>query len=113
MPSAPNCPRQESSSKLPKTEFAGNGSDCGSTPSISTIHKNVARAASGKTDVSAGDQCHWLFNAGFPQKLGCFFRRSRIDIETSTPFETRRFGQLGHELNVPMIVIVTGILHRR
>ncbi len=53
-----------------------------------------------------------VFYTGFPQELRGFFRRSRIDVEPRAPFESRRLGQLRHELDVPMIMIIGRVLHR-
>ena len=50
--------------------------------------------------------CCRFLNRGFAQELGRFFRRSGIDIETGAPFESGGLGQLGHKLDVPMVVVV-------
>ena len=54
-----------------------------------------------------------LFHTGFPQELGCFLGRSRIDIETGAPFEAGGFRQFRHELHVPVVVVIGRILHGR
>jgi hypothetical protein len=55
---------------------------------------------------------HWrcLFHIGFAEKLRRLFRRRGIDIEPRAPLESGRLGQFGHELDVPMVVIVGRIL---
>src|SRR5579864_5595495 len=40
----------------------------------------------------------------FPQKLRRFLGRRGIDIKTRAPFEPRDLGQLGHDLDVPVII---------
>src|ERR1700722_8159168 len=56
---------------------------------------------------------HGVFHMSLAQKLCRLFRWRGIDPETSSPFESRRLGQLGHELDVPVVVIVSRILRRR
>src|SRR5439155_1612474 len=55
----------------------------------------------------------WLFYAGLTQETSSFFGRGRIDVETGAPLKSCRLGQLGHELNVPVIVIIGRILDWR
>jgi len=66
----------------------------------------------GRTSLAV-DHSHRLFYAGLAQKLRGFLGRRGVNIETGTPFKASSFGQLGHELDVPMVVIIAGILHRR
>ena len=54
-----------------------------------------------------------FLHIGLAQKLRRFFWRRGIDIEPGSPLESRRLGELRHELDVPVIVVVSRILHRR
>src|SRR5579864_1400747 len=54
-----------------------------------------------------------LFDSRFAQEFCGFFWRSRVDVEAGAPLESRCLGQLGHEFDVPMVMIVCGILHGR
>ena len=49
-----------------------------------------------------------IFDAGLAQELCCFFGRRGIDVEAGAPFEACRLGQLGHEFDVPVVVLVAG-----
>src|SRR5579863_7110684 len=52
-------------------------------------------------------------NLRFTQKSCRLFRRSRVDVEPRTPLESRDFGQLGNDLDVPVIVVVDLFADRR
>src|SRR5499427_8124458 len=47
------------------------------------------------------------------QKLRCLLRRCGIDVKPRPPLESGGLGQLWHEFDVPVIVVVGRILHRR
>src|SRR6202521_605965 len=53
------------------------------------------------------------FPARLAQKLRGLFGRCGVDIETGSPFKSRRLGQFGHEFNVPVVILVGWILRRR
>src|ERR1019366_5377546 len=54
-----------------------------------------------------------LPQARFPQKPRGFLRRRRIDVKPRPPFESRHLGQLGHDLQVPVVVRQRRFLHGR
>src|SRR5438876_1275381 len=54
---------------------------------------------------------HWLLHTRFPEKFRRFLWRRGIDVETRSPFESRRLCQLRHEFDVPVVMIVRRILH--
>src|SRR6266481_8520940 len=54
-----------------------------------------------------------IFHARLTQKLRSLLGWRGIDVETGSPFKSRRLGQFGHEFNVPVVILVGRILRRR
>ena len=48
----------------------------------------------------------WLFHTRLAQKFRSLFRRCGIDIEPRAPLESTNLGQFGHELDMPVVVVV-------
>src|ERR1700741_2116908 len=92
-------------------------SRCGPSLSPAKLKRGRPKAVLfflGKSQLSLSDRNRsWVLDIRLAQELRSFFRRRGIDIETGAPLESRCLGQLRHEFNVPVVVIVGGILHRR
>src|SRR6266700_4567622 len=48
-----------------------------------------------------------------PKKTCGLFGRRWTDVKTRSPLKSRHFGQLGYDLEVPMIVVIDFLAHRR
>src|SRR5580704_8236837 len=58
------------------------------------------------SEASASDRNRrGIFHIRLAQKLRRLFRRSGVDVETRAPFKSCRLSELGHELDVPVVVV--------
>jgi len=47
-----------------------------------------------------------------PQKLGRFFGRRGVDKKTGPPFKTGKFGKLGDDLKMPVVIFQVAFVER-
>src|SRR5579864_6137074 len=76
---------------------------------------SVGRASTKtKFEVQAPDLCCGCGgDLRFSKKARRFLGRRGTDVKTRSPFESRHFGQLRHDLEVPMIMVVDFLTDRR
>src|SRR5439155_16321225 len=53
----------------------------------------------------ASGQILWASNLCIPQEHGRLFRKDRVNVKARAPFEAGDLGQLGNDLNMPMVKV--------
>src|SRR3970040_2284808 len=63
-------------------------------------------AHKGRQSSSRGSGLRADWHRALTEEAGRLLGWRRTDVEASAPFETSDFGELGHDLNVPVVVLV-------
>src|SRR6516164_8174924 len=86
--------------------------DTALSPRLKPFSGTKLRPANDELSLPGGGDCADR-SGRLPQELGGLLGWSRVDVETRAPFESRQLGELRHNFEVPVVIVVRRLRHRR